>query len=68
MAKRFMSKGMSKADATLVASKMAQYDSLFVSLMVSEELGLQLPDDNDAALIPKHQLTKNTDIFYNDLY
>ena len=24
--------------------------------------------DNDAALIPKHQLTKNTDIFYNDFY
>lgn len=42
---------MERKDAESVVSKMAQYESFFVSLMVSEELGLQLPDDDDALLI-----------------
>ncbi|RYY83694.1 hypothetical protein EON63_10655, partial [archaeon] len=51
MVNRFEQRGMERKDAESVVSKMAQYESFFVSLMVSEELGLQLPDDDDALLI-----------------
>eukprot|EP01038_Epipyxis_sp_PR26KG_P007404 gene7404-10093_t len=51
MIKRFESRGMSHVDAELVVNRMAQYESFFVTLMVSEELGLQLPDDDDAMLL-----------------
>lgn len=42
---------MARRDAELVVSKMAQYESFFVGLMVSEDLGLQLPEDSDAVLL-----------------
>lgn len=48
---RFVSRGMGKSDAELVVAKMAQYEGFFVNLMVTEELGLQLPEDDDAKLL-----------------
>lgn len=42
---------MGKADAELCVGKMAQYEGFFVNLMVTEELGLQLPEDDDAVLL-----------------
>ena len=51
MVKRFVARGMGEADAKVVVTKMAQYENFFVNLMVSEELGLQLPEDNDASLL-----------------
>lgn len=51
MVKCFVSRGMGKADAVLCVGKMAQYEGFFVSLMVSEELGLQLSEDDDAVLL-----------------
>jgi len=50
MAKLFEFRGMSRADSELVVNKMAQYDGFFVNLMVTEELGLQPPEDDDLAL------------------
>ena len=51
MINRFVARGMGKSDAELVVGKMAQYENFFVNLMVSEELGLQLPEDDDASLL-----------------
>jgi VIT1/CCC1 family predicted Fe2+/Mn2+ transporter len=51
MVTRFESRGMTRKDAELVVSKMAQYENFFVGLMVAEELGLQLPEENDAELM-----------------
>jgi VIT1/CCC1 family predicted Fe2+/Mn2+ transporter len=42
---------MSSKDADLVVSKMAQYEDIFVSMMLSEEIGLQLPDEDDGMLL-----------------
>lgn len=47
----FESRGMSVSDATDVVSKMAKYEKFFINLRVSEEIGIQLPDDGDAVLI-----------------
>ena len=44
-------RGMARRDAEAVVTKMAQYENFFVSLMVSEELGVALNEDNDALLI-----------------
>jgi len=51
MVKKFKERGMASADAEVVVEKMSAYENFFVSLMVAEELGLQLPEDNDAVLI-----------------
>jgi vacuolar iron transporter family protein len=51
MTSRFISQGMEKTDAKFVVAKMAQYEGLFVNLMVTEEWGLQLPEDDDAKLL-----------------
>ena len=51
MVNRFESRGMARLDAQQVVNKMAQYETFFVGLMVSEQLGLQLPEDDDALLI-----------------
>lgn len=51
MVNRFESRGMARRDAEQVVGRMAQYEGFFVGLMVSEELGLQLPEDDDALLI-----------------
>jgi VIT1/CCC1 family predicted Fe2+/Mn2+ transporter len=51
MVSRFESRGMARKDAEMVVCKMAQYENFFVGLMVAEELGLQLPEENDAELM-----------------
>jgi VIT1/CCC1 family predicted Fe2+/Mn2+ transporter len=48
---RYQRKGISKADADLVAVKMATNEKLFIEQTVMEELGLQLPDDTDSAVL-----------------
>ena len=47
----FESKGMTKSDAEVVVKKMSQYESFFVSTMLTEELGLTHPDDDDSVLL-----------------
>ena len=42
---------MARKDAELVVTKMAQYENFFVGLMVSEELGLQVPEGEDSELL-----------------
>jgi VIT1/CCC1 family predicted Fe2+/Mn2+ transporter len=42
---------MSRRDAEMVVTKMAQYEGFFVSLMVAEDLGLQLADEHDATFL-----------------
>ena len=51
MVMRFIARGMGKVDAELCVAKMAQYETFFVNLMVTEELGLRLPDDDDGKLL-----------------
>lgn len=50
MTKLFESKGMSKADAEVVVSTMAQYENLFVNLMITEERGLIIPRETEFEL------------------
>lgn len=43
---------MAKKDAEAVVNKIALYENCFVNLMVSEELGLSIPqEENDSALL-----------------
>jgi len=42
---------MGRADAEIVVRKMADYDTFFINMMVTEELGLQIPDDDEALLL-----------------
>lgn len=42
---------MGRKDAEIVVSKMAQYESFFVGLMITEELGTPSPEDNDCVLL-----------------
>jgi DNA damage-binding protein 1 len=51
MVKLFEYRGMSKPDAETVVNKMAQYEGFFVNQMVTEELGLQPPEDDDFTLL-----------------
>ncbi|CAE7649898.1 VIT2, partial [Symbiodinium microadriaticum] len=47
----FTQRGMGAADAELVVKKMAEYEEFFVNLMVTEELGLQVPDEDEWGLL-----------------
>ena len=47
----FHERGMGKEDAELVVRKMAEYEDFFIDLMVTEELGLSLPDEDEASLL-----------------
>eukprot|EP01041_Mallomonas_annulata_P011485 gene11485-24014_t len=47
----FEERGMSRVDAESVVRKMAEYDNFFINMMITEELGLQIPEDDDALLI-----------------
>lgn len=47
----FHQRGMGLADAELVVKKMAEYEDFFIDLMVTEELGLTLPDEDEASLL-----------------
>jgi len=51
MTERLQSHGMSKADAQLVTQTLANYEEIFVNQLLVEELGIQLPDDDDALLL-----------------
>jgi hypothetical protein len=51
MIQKFEFRGMNRADAELVVNKMAQYEELFVTVMVNEELGFGVPDDDDGFLL-----------------
>jgi VIT1/CCC1 family predicted Fe2+/Mn2+ transporter len=47
----FNQRGMGLADAEIVVKKMAEYEDFFIDLMVTEELGLSLPDEDEASLL-----------------
>lgn len=47
----FHQRGMGLADAESVVKKMAEYEDFFIDLMVTEELGLTLPDEDEASLL-----------------
>lgn len=53
MVDRFEKRGMGRKDAKTVVDKMAQYESFFVRLMMSEELGSQLTDVDDIGVLLK---------------
>lgn len=53
MADRFEARGMGRKDAELVLTKMAKYESFFVRMMMSEQLGSQLTDVDDTPLLVK---------------
>jgi len=42
----YVERGMSVEDATMVIHTMAKYQDFFVDIMMAEELGLQVPDEN----------------------
>ena len=56
MVDRFESRGMGRKDAELVLSKMAKYENFFVRLMMSEQLGSQLTEVDDTAVLIKDAL------------
>jgi vacuolar iron transporter family protein len=45
LADRFESKGMARKDAEMIVEKMAQYENFFVNMVVSEEVGIQIPEE-----------------------
>jgi len=47
----FEERGMARQDAEIVVRKMSTYDTFFVNMAVTEELGLQVPDEDDALLL-----------------
>lgn len=49
--KLFEFRGMGRSDAELVVEKMSQYESFFVNLLVTEELGSPPPEDDELTLI-----------------
>lgn len=51
MVQRFEMRGMGKVDAELVVNKMSQNEDLFVTVMVNDELGFGVPDDDDGYLL-----------------
>lgn len=51
MTELFEAKGMTRADSVLITRKLSQYERFFVDLMITEELKLVLPEDDDAVLL-----------------
>ena len=47
MVELFVARGMSREDAEVVIQRMAKYKEFFVDLMMTEELSLPVPSDND---------------------
>mmetsp|Transcript_37593 Transcript_37593/g.49544 ORF Transcript_37593/g.49544 Transcript_37593/m.49544 type:complete len:279 (+) Transcript_37593:172-1008(+) len=43
----YTERGMSKDDATSVVKTMSKYEDFFVNIMMTEELGLQVPDEDE---------------------
>jgi len=48
---KFRSKGLGQADAEAIVKRVASNEKFFVSLLVAEDVGIQLPADNDAAVL-----------------
>ena len=48
LSRSLQTRGMSAADANLVVDKIAAYEDVFIHLLLVEELGLSLPDDEDS--------------------
>ena len=53
MVDRFESRRIGRKDTELVLSKMAKYENFFVRLMMSEQLGSQLTEVDDTAVLIK---------------
>ncbi|KAJ1627896.1 VIT family-domain-containing protein [Pavlovales sp. CCMP2436] len=51
MVEIFVNRGMSKPDAEEVISRMAKYPEFFINLMMTEELGLKVPDESERTLL-----------------
>lgn len=51
MINTFEERGMGRTDAETVVRKMAEYENFFIGLMVTEELGLLVPEDDEAVLL-----------------
>jgi vacuolar iron transporter family protein len=49
MVSKLEMKGMSRSDAELVVGKFALYEDVFVNFLLVEELGMNLPDEDDGA-------------------
>ena len=50
MVNTFQNRGMSRPDAEIVVKKVAQYENFFINLKITEELGVQPPEDDDFVL------------------
>ena len=48
---RYQTRGMNRSDADLLSNKMSTNEKFFISQLVSEDIGLQLPDDNDTTVL-----------------
>jgi len=48
---KFFKKGLSQADAEAIVKRVVSNEKFFVSLLVSEDVGIQYPADNDAAVL-----------------
>lgn len=59
MIELFQRRGMSREDAEEVIVRMAKYKNFFINLMMTEELALPLPADDEAAA-PRDKETKET--------
>lgn len=51
LALRYQRKGMSKSDSELLSNKMSTNETFFIGQLVSEDIGLQLPDDSDTTVL-----------------
>jgi DNA damage-binding protein 1 len=47
----FVNRGMELQDAREVIERMSKYPDFFVNLMMTEELGLQVPDESQSTLL-----------------
>ena len=47
----YQARGMTRSDADLLSNKMSTNEKFFINQLVSEDIGLQLPDDNDTIVL-----------------
>lgn len=47
----FVGRGVSQEDAQVIIDRMSKYPEFFVNLMMTEELGLQMPDEQERVLL-----------------
>jgi len=48
---KFRAKGLGQADAEAIIKRCVANERFFISLLVSEDVGIQIPADNDAAVL-----------------